>query len=157
VAQIREHASAAYYRRVDLTPLAGVRPGAAAAAIAGCLAAGSGATYCLTANVGGVRDIFNSAPSHKHKHSAASKKARAAEAPVAPAVTTPTEPATPAPPAPAPRDSSPQPLRPSPQDEFQPTNPGGGSASAAQTSAAVSQPAAKPAPVPSSAPGEFAP
>ena len=43
----REHATAAYYRTVDPTPLVGVRPGAVATVVAGCLAIGGGATYCV--------------------------------------------------------------------------------------------------------------
>ena len=46
-AHAKQQAAAAYYRVVDPTPLAGVRPGAAAAALAGCLAIGGGATYCV--------------------------------------------------------------------------------------------------------------
>ena len=46
--QVKQHA---YARVVDPTPLAGVRPGAAAAAVAGCLAIGGGATYCAQQGV----------------------------------------------------------------------------------------------------------
>ena len=46
--QLKQHA---YARVVDPTPLAGLRPGAAAAAIAGCLAIGGGATYCAQQGV----------------------------------------------------------------------------------------------------------
>ena len=53
--QLKQHASAVYYRVIDPTPLAGLRPGAAAAAIAGCLAIGGGTTYCVTQNVDPVR------------------------------------------------------------------------------------------------------
>jgi RNA polymerase sigma factor (sigma-70 family) len=159
-AQVRQHASAGYYRTVDPTPLAAVRPGAAAAAIAGCLAVGGGATYCLTAHLdplGGVRQVFGSGPARAHKH-AAPRKARAAEVPAPPVVTTPAEPTTVAPgPAPAPRRSSPPPLKSAPQDEFQPTSPGGTGASSQRASASASRPAATPAPVPKSAPAEFGP
>ena len=47
-ASIKQHASSAYARAVDPTPVAGARPGAAVAAIAGCLAIGGGTTYCVT-------------------------------------------------------------------------------------------------------------
>lgn len=48
-AQLKQQAASAYYRVVDPTPLAGVRPGAAATVIVGCLAIGGGAaTYCAT-------------------------------------------------------------------------------------------------------------
>ena len=42
-------------RVADPTPLAGLRPGAAAAAIAGCLAIGGGATYCAEQGVNPIR------------------------------------------------------------------------------------------------------
>jgi RNA polymerase sigma factor (sigma-70 family) len=42
-AQAKQHAAAGYGRAVEFTPLAGARPGAAATAIAGCLALGGGA------------------------------------------------------------------------------------------------------------------
>src|SRR4051794_19691717 len=51
LASLKQHATAGYARVVDPTPLAGVRPGAAAAAITGCLALGSGTTYCVTQSV----------------------------------------------------------------------------------------------------------
>jgi RNA polymerase sigma factor (sigma-70 family) len=47
----KQHASAVM-ARVDVTPIAGARPGAATAAIIGCLAIGRGAaTYCIDQNV----------------------------------------------------------------------------------------------------------
>src|SRR5829696_9307003 len=57
VAQLREHATGAYYRIVDPTPLAAARPGAVAAAVAGCLALGGGATYCVEQGVDPVAGI----------------------------------------------------------------------------------------------------
>ena len=46
--QAKQHAAASYTRAVEYTPLASARPGAAAAAIAGCLALGGGAAgYCV--------------------------------------------------------------------------------------------------------------
>jgi len=47
----KQHGVALASRASDPTPLAGARPGAAAAAIAGCLAIGSGATYCAVEGV----------------------------------------------------------------------------------------------------------
>ena len=48
---MKSHATAAYTRAADPTPLAAVRPGAAAAAVAGCLAVGGGTTLCVTQGV----------------------------------------------------------------------------------------------------------
>lgn len=46
-AQAKQQASASYYRAVDPTPLAGVRPSAVAAVVASCLTIGGGAAaYC---------------------------------------------------------------------------------------------------------------
>lgn len=46
-AQAKQQASASYYRAVDPTPLAGVRPSAVAAVVASCLTIGGGAVaYC---------------------------------------------------------------------------------------------------------------
>ena len=47
----KQHAAGLVSRASDPTPLAGARPGAAAAAIAGCLAVGSGATYCAVEGI----------------------------------------------------------------------------------------------------------
>ena len=44
-----------YYRVADPTPLAGVRPGAAAATVASCLALGGGATYCVERGIDPTR------------------------------------------------------------------------------------------------------
>jgi RNA polymerase sigma factor (sigma-70 family) len=51
-AQVKQQAAAAGYARGgDPTPLAGIRPGAVAAVVAGCLAIGTGATYCAQQGV----------------------------------------------------------------------------------------------------------
>jgi len=51
-AQVKQQAAAGYARTPDPTPLAGVRPGAVAAVVAGCLAVGTGAaTYCAQQGV----------------------------------------------------------------------------------------------------------
>ena len=66
VTSVKQHAVSAYSRAVDPTPLAGVRPGAAAAAVAGCLALGGGTTYCVTRNVdpiGGLANVVARRPS----------------------------------------------------------------------------------------------
>lgn len=50
-AQLKQQAAATSSRTVDPTPFAGVRPGAVAAVVAGCIAVGSGATYCAQQGV----------------------------------------------------------------------------------------------------------
>jgi RNA polymerase sigma factor (sigma-70 family) len=60
--QVRQQAAAASYTRTpDPTPLAGVRPTAVAAVVAGCLAIGGGATYCAQQGVdplGAAKDLI---------------------------------------------------------------------------------------------------
>jgi len=160
-AQAKQHAASTYYRVVDPTPLAGVRPGAAAAAIAGCLAVGGGATYCVQKGVdpiAGLSDVV--APAHHEKPAKAKpkKKATAAQAPVPPApvptVTTPAPTPTPSPQPAAqatPQTTTQSQPAPSPQDEYEPVT--AQSASTAGTSQ-MSTPK-KPAPAPAGGPGEF--
>jgi hypothetical protein len=50
--QVKQQAAAGYAPAADPTPLAGIRPGAVAAVVAGCLAVGTGAaTYCAQQGV----------------------------------------------------------------------------------------------------------
>jgi RNA polymerase sigma factor (sigma-70 family) len=167
VADVKQQVVGTYYRVVDPTPLAGVRPGAAAAAIAGCLAIGGGATYCVERGVDPVGALSGvMSPSRAEQKPA--KKPRAAKASTSPVVTPTVEaqaPAleptaqpevTPAPQraaAPSPT-TQPQPTpapSPVPQEEYEPVTPAGGAASATQATPTR----AKPAPAPASGPGEF--
>jgi hypothetical protein len=155
-AHVKQHATSVYYRAVDPTPLAGVRPGAAAATVAGCLAIGGGATYCLQQGVGPIQGLVGGAvpAHHKKHHSKRHEEARAAQPtgtpadPVAqtPVVTTPTQPVAQT----TPRRSQHQP-RPKPQDEFAP----GGPTAATATVHSGSSSSSKPAPAPAGGPGEF--
>lgn len=83
---VKQHATAAYYRTVDPTPLAGLRPGTAAATVAGCLAIG-GATYCVQQGVdptGGLMGV--SAPAHYQRHEPRHRKvAHVVQPPTTPA------------------------------------------------------------------------
>ena len=144
LASLKQHATAGYSRAVDPTPLAGVRPGAAAAAISGCLAIGGGTTYCVTQSVspiGGLAQIV--APARDQKQAEPRKKRVAQQgptptpSPVATAVVTPTtEPPTPSP---------------QPAEEYEPLAPAASGAS--QTPSARQEPT--PAPAPPGGPGEF--
>jgi RNA polymerase sigma factor (sigma-70 family) len=64
--QAKQHAAAGYTRAAEYTPIASVRPGAAAAAIAGCLAVGGGAAgYCIDRGVDpitGLVDVVQPSP-----------------------------------------------------------------------------------------------
>jgi NAD(P)-dependent dehydrogenase (short-subunit alcohol dehydrogenase family) len=81
-AQAKQHAAGLYSRAVDPTPLAGVRPGAVAATIAGCLAVGSGAGYCITEGVGPIPMLgrTQAAQHEPRKSHYRPKRARAAQA-----------------------------------------------------------------------------
>ena len=162
LASLKQHATAGYSRAVDPTPLAGVRPGAAATAITGCLAIGGGTTYCVTQSVspiGGLAQIV--APARDQQQPKPHNK-RVAEvlptptstpSPVATPVVTPTaepkpspQPAAEATPRPTPEPTPP----PIPEEEYEPLAP------AASTASEPSSPRHEPTPAPApGGPGEF--
>jgi hypothetical protein len=154
---LREHATGLYYRTVDPTPLAGVRPGAVAAAVAGCLAIGGGATYCVQQGADPLTALtgLGTTTHHRHKAKPHVKHAHAAQAPVPPVVT-PTVTAPPqtvaqqAPPAPTTTTTATPP--PAPEDQFEPTSAGASSQTTASTASSTPK---QPAPAPASGPGEF--
>jgi DNA-directed RNA polymerase specialized sigma24 family protein len=168
VASTKQHATAAYTRAADPTPLAGVRPGAAAAAVAGCLAVGGGTTLCVTQGVtpiGGLAEIVSPA---RDEERAKPRKERAPRkrAAVSPTPTpTPTPTSTPAPVVAATAQPTPQPTAtasprpsptptppPTPEEEYEPVAPATAASTAPRTSPA---PARTPAPAPAGGPGEF--
>jgi hypothetical protein len=139
VTSVKQHAVSAYSRAVDPTPLAGVRPGAAAAAVAGCLALGGGTTYCVTRNVdpiGGLANVV--APAPERKQVEPRRERRAPKRAVASAEPTP---------QPTPKPTPP----PTPEDEYEPVT----AATAASTAPRSSSPTRKPASAPADGPGEF--
>jgi RNA polymerase sigma factor (sigma-70 family) len=153
--QLKQHVTGAYYRAIDPTPLAGVRPGAAGAAIAGCLAIGGGATYCLQQGVDpidGLQAIVAPEPDKKRAETARDSRAREEISP-------PTQAAPEPEPQPQTDQTQPQPVvqeqpeapPPPPEREFEPLNSSGGSSSSQSSSPRRSSPA----PAPSSGPGEF--
>jgi RNA polymerase sigma factor (sigma-70 family) len=169
VASLKQYAASGYARAVDVTPLAGARPGAAAAAIAGCIAIGSGTTYCVTEGVdpiGGLAQVV--APAREHKPAAPREKravhkrpaVASSQSPVPVAIATP----VPRPPEPSPQPdaqpttqptpapTSPPAPPPTPQEEYEPVAP-----AVAASNSQQSQPRASstPAPAPAGGPGEF--
>lgn len=119
VAGAKQHTAGAYVRMADPTPLAGARPGAVAAVVAGCIAAGGGA-YCAVEGVPGsfkpVLGIEHPAPKADQRP-AAEPKAQQAPLPAPPVVApAPQQAPTPAP-APAPQPQAPPPA---PENEFEP-------------------------------------
>jgi RNA polymerase sigma factor (sigma-70 family) len=154
-AHLREQAAASYYRTVDPTPLAGARPGAVAAAVAGCLAVGGGATYCVQQGADPIASFAGlSSRAHDYKPRPHPKRARAAQAPAPPVVTStvtsppPTVTQQPTPTAPATTTQA----APAPQYEYEPTSAGGSGGTSAQ---AASSNTTKPAPAPAGGAGEF--
>jgi RNA polymerase sigma factor (sigma-70 family) len=165
---VKQHATSAYYRAVDPTPLAGARPGAAVAAVAGCLAIGGGTTYCMTQGVSPIGELTQVvSPAHerkrveprtKHrreKHVAVTPVSAPALKPTATPVATPT--IAPRQPSPQPAvQSAPQPTPeptppPAPEEEYEPLAPATASSAARGSSA----PARTPAPAPANGPAEF--
>lgn len=171
--QAREHAIGASARVADPTPFAGVRPGAVAAAVAGCIAIGGGATYCVKEGVGpfvgfaskSIAGQYPGEPSKTKTRSVTRAPARvvARQAPVITPVAT-TSIATSPKTKPKAR---PKPLPPAPEDEFEPTSAGTTSSSSptaqaasvgsgGTTSTSYSTPSKQtPAAAPAGGPGEF--
>ena len=165
VASVKQHAAGAYSRALDPTPLAGVRPGAAVAAVAGCLAVGGGTTYCVSQGVdpvGGLARIVSPAaapaPAGKRSGGAAAQEAggeaagRGVDAGADPlrhahdgAAAPSPQPTAQATPQPTP-EPTPAPI---PADEYEPVAP------ASATGAAPQPPSRTPAPAPAGGPGEF--
>jgi RNA polymerase sigma factor (sigma-70 family) len=164
VASAKQHAATAYTRAADPTPLAGVRPGAAVAAVAGCLVVGGGTTLCMTQGVdpiGGLAHVVSPArdPEQAEPRKRRAPRKRAAVSPtstpappVAVATTQPSEP-SPQPTAdPRPRPTPTPTPPPTPEEEYEPV----AAATAASAAPAASPRAARtPAPAPAGGPGEF--
>lgn len=164
MANAKQHATSAYARAADPTPLAGVRPGAAVAAVAGCLAVGGGTTLCVTQGVdpiGGLAHVVSPAREQQRpeppKQRPPRKRASVTHTPTPTAtpVAIATPPATPQPtPAPRPeRTPTPTPTPPpTPEEEYEPI----ARATAASNATSPSPRSARtPAPAPPGGPGEF--
>jgi DNA-directed RNA polymerase specialized sigma24 family protein/outer membrane biosynthesis protein TonB len=157
----KQNAASLAHRVTDPTPLAGARPGAAAAAVAGCLMAGGG-TYCA---VEGVPDPLVRPLGIEQQQARAEEKPPRTETqaahPPPPVVTTPITEQAPPPPAPEPEPHpapaepppapEPAPPPPPPENEFEPT----GATSASQAAPRPKPP--RPAPPAGGGAGEFAP
>jgi RNA polymerase sigma factor (sigma-70 family) len=137
-AQVKQHATATYYRAVDPTPLAAARPGTAAAVIASCIAIGGGAaTYCVEQGVnpiGAAKGLIASGPPEEQQQpqptttttepESTGPKYTPAETPVV--VEEPPPPAPEPEPQPAPQPQpkpQPEPEPPPPEDSYEPVSP----------------------------------
>jgi RNA polymerase sigma factor (sigma-70 family) len=158
---VRHHGVTAYNRISDPTPIIAARPGAVAAAVAGCIAVGSGATYCVKADVDPIAGLAALARATQHSHAKAKPRAKPHPPRKRPHHTTTAPPkhavivtATPTPTAhhapirratatPAPvATATAAPPPPAPQDEFQPSTTHATSTHTTPTRAATPAPAA---------------
>jgi RNA polymerase sigma factor (sigma-70 family) len=133
-AQVKQHATATYYRAVDPTPLAAARPGTAAAVIASCIAIGGGAaTYCVEQGVdplGAARGLVTAAPEEQPEQTPPPESESTGPT-YTPAETPAVEEPAPVPepepqPAPEPQPQpqpKPEPEPPPPEDSFEPVSP----------------------------------
>lgn len=130
-AQAKQQVAAGYYRAVDPTPLAAARPGTIATVVAGCIALGSGATYCVEQGVdplGAARGLIASSPESEPEPPASSPEPESTGPTYTPVEPTETEEA----PAPEPTptveqapepEPEPEPEPPPPEDSFEPVSP----------------------------------
>jgi RNA polymerase sigma factor (sigma-70 family) len=162
-AQIKQQATASYYRAADPSPLTAARPGTVGAVIASCLAIGGGAaSYCVQAGVdpiGAAKGLVASASEGQPEQETPPPDPVSTGPAYTPAEPPVVEEPAPAPdpaqqPAPEPQPEpqpEPEPESPAPEDSFEPTStytsePESGSDEASE--AAAPPPAAEPAPVP---------
>lgn len=118
-AQAKQQVAAGYYRAVDPTPLAAARPGTIATVVAGCIALGSGATYCVEQGVdplGAARGLIASSSESEPEPPAPSPEPESTGPTYTPVEPTETEVA----PAPEPTPTAEQEPDPKPKAEPQP-------------------------------------
>jgi RNA polymerase sigma factor (sigma-70 family) len=145
VTQVKQHATTAYYRAADPTPLAGARPGTVASVIASCIAIGGGATYCVEQGVdplGPAKGLIASAP---ESESEAPPPEPESQAPTYTPAEPPIEEAPAPEPTPEPAPSEPQPEPESPPP-FEP---------ATEPEPTYENPTPEPAPVPANSGPQF--
>ncbi|HSS43034.1 MAG TPA: sigma-70 family RNA polymerase sigma factor [Solirubrobacterales bacterium] len=166
-AQVKQHATATYYRAVDPTPLAAARPGTAAAVIASCIAIGGGAaTYCVHEGVdplGAAQGLIASSPDTESEQTSTAPEAESTGPTYTPAEPTTAEEPEPTPeptpqPAPEPQPKPEPEPEPAPEDSFEPVTPAYQSSETESESsyeATEAAPAAEPAPAPASSGPQF--
>jgi RNA polymerase sigma factor (sigma-70 family) len=162
-AQVKQHATATYYRAVDPTPLAAARPGTVGAVIASCFAIGGGAaTYCVQAGVdplGAAQGLIAGESESEQATQPEPESTGPAYTPAEPAAEEP-EPAPEPTPQPEPEPQpKPQPEpEPAPEDSFEPVTPAYQSSESESESsyeATEAAPAAEPAPAPANSGPQF--
>jgi RNA polymerase sigma factor (sigma-70 family) len=162
-AQLKQHAAATSSRVVDPTPIAGARPGTAAAVIASCVAIGGGAAACVEQGVdplGAAKGLIAAAPDEKSPDEETTQPQPEAEStgpnytPVeTPGEEEPAEPAAESSPQPQPQpEPQPKPepkAEPAPEESFEPAST---SSQASETESESSYEATEEAPAPEPAP-----
>lgn len=130
-AQIKQQATATYVRAADPTPLAGARPGAVAAVVAGCLAVGTGTYTCVEQGINPLTSLpglGEQAPEQRATNPPPPETTEQAPAatPVAPVAVEPA-PAPEPTPTPTPAPTATEPVEPAPQpppeQSFEPSSP----------------------------------
>lgn len=168
--QLKQQASATYYRAVDPTPLAAARPGTAAAVIASCLAiSGGAATYCVEQSVnpiGAARGLIAGAPENQPEQTTPPPESESTGPTYTPVESPAAEEPAPAPepepepqPAPEPQPKpkpDPEP-EPAPEDSFEPVTPAYQSSESETYEAPEAAPteSAEPAPAPAAEGPQF--
>jgi hypothetical protein len=151
-AQAKQQAAATYYRAVDPTPLAAVRPGTLAAVVAGCITIGGAATtYCTQQGfdpIGAARGLIAGTEESKPAP-APSPPPEAEPAPVSASPPVNEEPASEAAPPPEAARQPPREPTPPPEQSFEPASPNyPATESRAEYSSSGSAPAESPQPAP---------
>lgn len=155
VVGVKQHATSAYVRMADPTPLSGARPGAVGALLASCAAIGGGVSYCANQQINPFTSLAGTNGTQSPKRKPGHKPKQAAESQPN------SEPAAQAP-APSTTGAAPQPPpTPAPQPESPPTPPAQVAQPPAQPPAATSNsefdPGAGPTQAPAAQPANSAP
>jgi RNA polymerase sigma factor (sigma-70 family) len=168
-AQLKQHAAATSSRMVDPTPIAGARPGTAAAVIASCVAIGGGAAACVEQGadpLGAAKGLIASAPEEKSPEEPTQPPPEAeSTGPTYTPVETPVEeePAVPAPepspqPTPEPQPKPEPKAEPAPEESFEPASTSSQSTETESESSyepTEAAPAPEPNPAPASSGSQF--
>ncbi len=163
-AQVKQQASATYYRAVDPTPLAAARPGTVAAVLASCVTIGGGAaTYCANQGIdpiGAATGLIGGTQEPEPKQSPPPPETTEATPVVPPAPASEEPTTTEAAPPPAEGEEKPQaePPPPPPEQTFEPSSPdypATESSAEYQAPESASAESARPAPVPAGEAPQF--
>lgn len=128
VAALKQHAATTYTRAVELAPAATARPGAAVTVVAGCIAVGGGATYCVEQGVdplGAARGLVAAGGQEPRAEKPPPEPVEPPPLPTPPPEPPPSEETPVAEEAPPPEveEPAPEPPPPPPEQTFEPSSP----------------------------------